>query len=49
MAWTAEDIGNQHGRVFLVTGANTGLGFETSLELAKQGAHLVLTGRDEER
>lgn len=49
MAWTAEDIGNQQGRVFLVTGANTGLGFETSLELAKQGAHLVLAGRDEER
>jgi NAD(P)-dependent dehydrogenase (short-subunit alcohol dehydrogenase family) len=49
MAWTADDIGNQQDRVFLVTGANTGLGFQTSLELAKQGAHVVLAGRDPDR
>ena len=34
-------------RVALVSGANRGLGFETSRQLLKQGLHVVLAGRDE--
>ncbi len=49
MTWTAADIGDQQGRVFLVTGANTGLGLETARELAKRGARVVMAGRDPER
>lgn len=37
------------GRVCVVTGANTGIGFETACGLAAQGAHVVLTVRTEEK
>ncbi|HMS26151.1 MAG TPA: SDR family oxidoreductase [Burkholderiaceae bacterium] len=37
------------GQVALVTGANTGIGRVTALELAKRGAHVVITGRNLER
>jgi NAD(P)-dependent dehydrogenase (short-subunit alcohol dehydrogenase family) len=44
--WTANDIPDQTGRIFLVTGANSGLGYETALELAAHGAHVIMTARD---
>ncbi|MBV9871633.1 MAG: SDR family oxidoreductase [Frankiaceae bacterium] len=47
--WTAEDIPDQSGRVAVVTGANSGLGYVTSLELARRGAHVVLGCRNEVR
>jgi NAD(P)-dependent dehydrogenase (short-subunit alcohol dehydrogenase family) len=34
-------------RIAVVTGANRGLGFEASRQLAKQGIHVILTSRDE--
>ena len=37
------------GRLCLVTGASSGIGAEIARELADRGAHLLLTGRDEER
>ena len=47
--WTAADIPDQSGRLAVVTGANSGLGFFTALELARTGAHVVATARDAAR
>jgi NAD(P)-dependent dehydrogenase (short-subunit alcohol dehydrogenase family) len=40
------EIPSQLGRLAVVTGATGGLGYETALALAKAGAEVVLTGRD---
>ena len=49
MNWTAKDIPTQIGKTIIVTGANTGLGFETSKALAAKGAKVILACRDEHR
>lgn len=46
MKWTADDIPDLSGRTALVTGANSGLGFHTALELARHGAEVLLACRD---
>ena len=49
MPWTVNAIGDQRGRVALITGANTGLGWQTAKVLAGHGATVVLACRDEAR
>ena len=44
--WTADSVPDQHGRVAVVTGANTGIGFVTAKVLAERGASVVLAVRD---
>jgi NAD(P)-dependent dehydrogenase (short-subunit alcohol dehydrogenase family) len=44
--WTAADMPEQTGRRVIVTGANSGLGFETALALAAKGAQVTLAVRD---
>src|SRR5262249_36348673 len=47
--WTSGDVPGQHGRLAVVTGANTRLGFETARVLAARGASVVLAVRDAEK
>jgi NAD(P)-dependent dehydrogenase (short-subunit alcohol dehydrogenase family) len=47
--WTERDVPSQQGRVAVITGANTGLGFDTAKVLAERGATLVLAVRDAEK
>jgi NAD(P)-dependent dehydrogenase (short-subunit alcohol dehydrogenase family) len=44
--WTAEEIPSQAGKVALVTGANSGIGYQAALELAGHGAHVLLGCRN---
>ena len=47
--WTTADIPDQSGRTAVITGANTGLGFETAKALADKGARVVLAVRDTDK
>jgi NAD(P)-dependent dehydrogenase (short-subunit alcohol dehydrogenase family) len=44
--WIADHISSQVGRVFVVTGANSGLGLETARALGALGATVIMTARD---
>lgn len=47
--WTLEQMPDQTGRLAVVTGANSGLGYETTLALAAKGAQVVMTSRSTEK
>ena len=44
--WTVADIPDQTGRTAVVTGSNTGLGYETATALAARGARVVIAVRN---
>ena len=44
--WTLEDMESQAGKRFLITGANSGVGYSAAVQLAKRGAIVVLACRD---
>jgi NAD(P)-dependent dehydrogenase (short-subunit alcohol dehydrogenase family) len=43
--WTADRIPSQANRRVLITGANSGIGYEAALELARHGAEIILPAR----
>ena len=45
--WTTADIPSQSGKIAVVTGANSGIGYPTALELARAGAQVIIAGRSE--
>jgi NAD(P)-dependent dehydrogenase (short-subunit alcohol dehydrogenase family) len=47
--WTGNDIPNQHGNVAVVTGGNSGIGYEAALALAAKGARVILAVRNAEK
>ena len=44
--WSSADVPSQAGRVAVITGSNTGVGYETAVVLADKGAHVVLAIRN---
>jgi NAD(P)-dependent dehydrogenase (short-subunit alcohol dehydrogenase family) len=47
--WTANDIPDQSGKTSLITGANSGVGYISALELARKGAHIIMACRNIEK
>jgi NAD(P)-dependent dehydrogenase (short-subunit alcohol dehydrogenase family) len=45
--WTTQDVPSQAGRRVLITGANSGIGWEAALALARRGAEIILPARTE--
>ena len=46
MAWTERNVPDQSGRLAIITGSNTGLGYDTARVLAGRGAQVVMAVRD---
>lgn len=47
--WNARALPDLSGRSYLVTGANAGLGYFASEQLARAGAHVLMSGRNPNR
>lgn len=45
--WTTNDIPSQEGKRIIVTGANSGIGWHTALELARAGGEVTIASRSE--
>jgi len=49
MAWTANDIPDLSGKTVVVTGGNSGIGYEAALQVAAKGADTILACRSPKR
>ncbi|GAA1577525.1 MULTISPECIES: oxidoreductase [Kribbella] len=49
MTWSTADIPDLTGRRALVTGATSGIGYETALELLRHGADVIVAARNPEK
>ena len=47
--WTADNIPDMNGKIAVVTGANSGLGYQVTRALASKGAHVVMAVRDPQK
>jgi NAD(P)-dependent dehydrogenase (short-subunit alcohol dehydrogenase family) len=47
--WTANDMPDLSGKVILVTGGNSGIGFEAAVEFVRRGSSVVLARRSVEK
>ncbi len=47
--WTADRIPDMTGKVVIITGANSGIGYEAALVLAGRGARVVMACRNQEK
>lgn len=47
--WMITNIPNQQGKVVVITGANSGIGYESALALAGKGAQVILAVRNEQK
>src|SRR5687768_4234836 len=47
--WTSNDIPSQRGKLAVVTGGNSGIGYEAALALAAKGARVILAVRSVEK
>lgn len=48
-SWTADQMADLTDKTFVVTGANSGIGFEASEHFAKKGARVILACRNQEK
>lgn len=48
-SWIQQDISNLTGKIAIITGANSGIGYEAAEILAQKGAHVVLAVRSENK
>jgi NAD(P)-dependent dehydrogenase (short-subunit alcohol dehydrogenase family) len=48
-SWRVEDVPDQVGKTFVITGANSGIGWEAALVLARKGGEVILACRSAER
>jgi len=49
MSFKLEDAPSQSGRIAIVTGANIGLGYETTIGLVKKGAKVIMACRNQSK
>ncbi|RMD49211.1 MAG: SDR family NAD(P)-dependent oxidoreductase, partial [Ignavibacteria bacterium] len=47
--WTKENIESQNGKIVIVTGSSSGIGFEAAKVLSEKGAKVIIAVRNEEK